>query len=259
MQQYGTIIFVILGISCFVLPAQFCKRIFNNKLKYFIPTNCCVKILIVLFGCAIIPIKIIFSSNINNEILAVLIGLLCGFSMVAIEKKVNRSVNRSVAINNTIFKKEHSLPKNRLVTLSLTSKAKILYPHETKAIFFIDNKRSASYWLNYGIISIFFLAITEELIFRGFFVSVSKELPTLLLTVIFLFISTFIFGWSHIIFGTHQAMLKGFFGLILLIVTLLLHTVIAAIVAHTVLNIASWYLKNNRHYFYHSKNLMKSI
>jgi membrane protease YdiL (CAAX protease family) len=84
------------------------------------------------------------------------------------------------------------------------------------------------------------VAILEEVVFRGLLVQVCLELPDTALIVAVLSGSLVMFSLSHLSFGWPHVVGKFPLGVVTLVGTLALGTVLPAIIAHVMFNSQVW-------------------
>jgi len=236
-RSYGVMTLMMLGASCFLLPARICLGLCGGNFNYFLQINAAIKFLIAMWGCFIIPVSSLFSDSLSMEVTPIIIGSLLGFCMIIVEAKLNRFYGRNQKRNQSqnLYVDNYEVKKVQTV-LSLTSKKwdrKNIDMNRTKSI----THNSVYFYSN--LISILSMAISEEIIFRGYFISFAKTFP-LFFCYFFIVISVYIFGTSHIVMGKHQAFLKGIYGALFVFLTYIFESISAAIIAHIILNAVAW-------------------
>lgn len=238
--SYGVVTLIMLGVSSFTLPVQICLRFLEGNFNYFLQISAVIQFLIVVWGFFIMPVSILFSDRLSIEIIHISIGCLLGFCIIGIEKKLNRFFGRNRKPNVKyidIYIKDLEV-KNTKTVLSLTSKQldeKNICKSRSRNI--TKNKNIMYSYCN--LISILSMAISEEIIFRSYFINLAKTF-SLFFGCFFIFVSIYIFGISHIFMGKHQAYLKSIYGVLFVFLTYFFESISVAVVAHIMLNMTAW-------------------
>ncbi len=219
---YQCWVLLLLSLSSFSIAEHLCRRFIAIGFKNLLVSNCIVKLVIVTYGLLYIPIGYIFDDKAGYWLVFVLVGCVEGYLLSAIEKYY---------MPGNIIPIAKPYLKDGRTILSLSSSTRV-------------GKREARqyhhgyYHLKSSALALLVsTSIAEEIIFRGFIVLIAFKNQQIWQIIFILMISVGVFSLSHKGVNTINIVLKGLYAVFLLVSTLLLHSIISAIVAHIVFNI----------------------
>ena len=243
-DTYGLIVLIALSLGSTGIASYIYMRYLSIKANDIILTNAIVKIIIVLFGLLIIPFSQLYSQNWQIEISSIPIGIIFGFIVISIDKKVIRHFIRtgkhsvSIDMNTSADRLNYNKTYNRSLGLDDTVETQ---DNSLKMQNNMNRLSSNPELVTFSLGSVILVAICEEIIFRGFLVSCSLMIHDLKLRVVALIASVLFFGISHATSGLEQALTKTILGTITLLLRMISGSILPAIVTHVVLNTAAYY------------------
>jgi len=245
LDIYAIVIFVLFGLASFNFSYYLFSRWLSNSKLSILQVNVFVKFGIVIAGCFLIPVHWLFQASLFAYILSFPVGLGIGAVSVYFEKWImRRSLRKNASdsfTNRPIFSETSSPNEHKIkpINLFISSQEPVRRSIGLKKIS--DNKNMSMDWL-----SLISLAILEEIIFRGFLLTIFKELVyPYPLKVIGIIITILVFGLSHLLNGNAQMKSKVFFASLVTVASLLLNTMLPAIISHLYLNHIAYKLSKN--------------
>ena len=170
IDSYGLVAFVTFCFANFNFSRFLYEKIHFSRYLSFIHVYVLVNTLLVFAGFFLIPPNILFQGSWVLHLLSIPVGLLMGFFSVSLEKTLSRAHYR-----NKLFKRSNihkvqtepriqgeSKPINKFSLCRKDIHRRVLGLKKVESHLSIPNE--------FG--SLFVIAITEELIFRGFLISI---------------------------------------------------------------------------------------
>jgi membrane protease YdiL (CAAX protease family) len=219
LRYYYGLVLILASLSSFALSEQLCQHFSILSFKYIIEVNAIVKFFIALFGFTIIPVHAVFCWNISNILLSLSLGVAAGCFIFSVEKWF--------VSKKFVFVEEKALEKNKVTFTP---------PFHKKS----PNRCKSS-----SVLVLILVALFEEIIFRGFIIAVALSLVEYYQSIALIILSIIVFSFSHRSEGNRNIILKGFSAILLSVMTLLLHSITAAILAHIILNVRIFLYNKN--------------
>lgn len=236
LNFYGITIFVLFACGSFQLSNLIYERwcaSYNFKL---LTIDLYIKIFIVAWGFVFIPLHTVAAFSLTSITFSSILGLAAGWVLIKLEKLF--------AYNITLSQKNNDAPYDNLNkkyfydSFFINEFSFVRYhfamPNHTGNMIKIPRKYL------FSLTDIILIAVFEELIFRGFMVSLCFMLPNNLLITLVLACTTLIFGFGHLSGSLRQFITKTLLGFIALLITLISHSVLSAIIAHVYLNMMAY-------------------
>ena len=231
-DTYGIIIFVLFSFASFSFSNFLFSRYFAKSRVGLLQVNLLVKLPIVAMGFLLIPAWYLFTAPLFAQILALPTGLSIGVLSVYFEKWAMRGHFRKNSKNLGPQKFRSDSGEYKIQTRNL-------FASDQEPIRRSIGLKKITAYQNMGVnlFSLIALAILEEIIFRGFLLTIFIEfVHPYPLQIIGVLMTIVIFGLSHLLNGNAQMKSKIFFASLTTLSFCLLKTVIAPIIAHIYLN-----------------------
>lgn len=240
-DSYNSIILLVLCWGSFPIARHIHVRWLQKNMS-IVGTNAIIKGVIVLLGISIIPIAQLFTGDWYKEINAITLGVFLALLVIKVEADLIRKSNRKKLLSSVMIAKNVHLPKSAIITkkISLTSSS-------TKVAKGFINIRQTYHqyadelnFMNYHPLASILVALTEEILFRGFPYYIGFHVQIKIMSQIILFISTLLFALSH----TNHSWREFIYKLPLAIATtsifMATHTLSGAMALHVIVNIHAY-------------------
>lgn len=236
-HAYAIAIVLTLSLGCSNIASHLYSRWFYSA-NNVILIHWLLKSVIILLGLFLIPIESMFSGSLVIQAVSVPLAIIIGILCVNFEKFINRSfrprkINEFKSKNKYVY---HDLTKNMTHGLSsqiTLPKINLKNIHEHHAGLDSDLR-------SYQLRDIVLVAISEEIIFRGFLYQMAVNLHSLTLCMFANLLITILFGASHITFGKGQFISKILLGTSCLTLVIMTHCLLPAIIIHVVFNVVAY-------------------
>lgn len=210
-----------------------------------IATNAAVKTILILIVLIMAPAPKLFSGNFTQACLAILLGLIFGYVIINIEIYLTRIVNRQRIIRKNLFEyNDYNFLRNatchKVMSLSTT---KLIHAKGFKKVRKNINLSIMKDLLDYSLLAVITVAITEEILFRGFAFTIAKLFTSY--TVLVISMSIITFSLSHLSNSWREFVGKISLSLLTSFGYLITNSLATAIIAHVTFNIFA-YLHSRR-------------
>lgn len=218
MMTYPGACIINLTLGSFFISSHIYDRWLSKSAVSLMDTNALVKLFIVAIGFFTIPLKSLVTGTLSSQIQYLIIGMLLGYVYFNFEmwfiKILPEKYKRLPRENN-------SIKSNKLNIKNLLN----------------SSNRSFKKKNEFSFASIFFIAISEEVIYRGFLTTFCTESSIQWLNIVYLVLVTVFFALSHINIGFVHVITKFILGWTCLIAYLLSGTILAPIAIHSTFNL----------------------
>jgi hypothetical protein len=236
VKLYATAILMLSCLGCSNIASHLHSRWFSHGQINVVLIHWVVKACIVLFGITVISWQTLFNTPVWFELVSVIPAIFLGIAAVKFEYFVCRKNIRSRSSllvpqpKRYIYHQPISNATQGIAKHTLITKVNLKNVHE-------HHSRLDSELKHYSLRDIILVAITEEVIFRGYLWQLCLYFQSKWLSSIALIVTVILFGASHITLGKSQFVSKTFLGATCLLCVLVVHSVIPAIIVHVVFNI----------------------
>lgn len=230
-------IFVTWGAGCSCVAGNIYSRYFIKTAVTSMAVQFWTRLFVVILGLLFFPKINLFHTTVVWFIASIILGSLGGIIIVQFELWNARKYFDRLSSTNKKIKKtnilESEIGEVETFQLGLCPKPQKISDWKDRSIFYIyEIKNKTEKYSGFMIVGI---AILEEIIFRGYLLTMCFWLPRYLSypTMILLII---IFGVKHIHARSREFLGKSFLAIITTVQTLVLGNVIAAAITHGYLN-----------------------
>lgn len=236
-DTYGLAILVIYGLSSSALAVRLHSRWLSNLGLEFLHTYSIVLAFTGMWGLLIFEAQSIFSSSPIRWVLSSAIGLALGPIAVWSDRAINRFLFRRRKPENAYTNnKSQQLIYNRQRLIQVKAKRGGGLNQIAKRGTVSSRDTNGSDLEKMTLWSLLTVAVLEEIIFRGWLITVCFSLPGKIWVAIGIFITLIVFCLSHIQYGWLQVIGKLPLGVVALVPVLITDSVSGAITAHLFFN-----------------------
>ncbi|MFC3909016.1 CPBP family intramembrane glutamic endopeptidase [Legionella dresdenensis] len=218
MMTYPEASIVNLTLGSFFISSHIYDRWLSKSALSLMDTNALVKLFIVAIGFFTIPLKSLVSGTLSLQIQYLIIGVFLGYVYFNFEIWFIKILPGKYKL---LPRENNSIKINKLNIKNLLN----------------SSTRSFKKKNEFSLTSIFFIAVSEEIIYRGFLTTFCMEFPLNWLNIVYLVLVNLIFALSHINIGFVHVITKFILGWTCLIAYLLSGTVLTPIAIHSVFNL----------------------
>lgn len=239
-NSYGVTTLAALSLGSFNIARHIYIRWLKGKSTFF-AVNAMVKAIIVILGLLLIPVNILFSSNIENEVDSAMLGILFAVMTILAELKLLKYINRKKISNHTLLPKDNLINNVKINIRMTLSSDKTIHAKGIQNI----RKNYSKYadipqFVNYSLLSTSIVAIAEEFLFRGYPVIIASTTGNNLVTLMTIILSTLIFLFSHVSTFWYEFLYKLPLAITTMTVFLTTNSLLGAIIIHLSLNIYAY-------------------
>jgi len=257
INSYGIMILIVLSFGSFNIARHIHIR-WLKKYFSFMGSNAIVKSIIVLLGFSILDVDNLFVWSAFYEFFGLLVGIFLGWITIFLETRMIRMVNRKklMAQNRQVNQGENFL-RNAIVT----SKISLFTPKKIRAKGLKHVRQEYSQYarepsfLNYSLLSVIIVAVSEEFLFRGYAISIAELMHSKIMACILILLSIILFAFSHMANSWIEFKSKLPLSILTMIGFLFTGTLLSAITTHVMLNIYAYFqlkkfkLEKTKHHY----------
>lgn len=239
VNSYGITLLVVWILGYVGVTNFFYARYFSFRKTNIVLVGAIVRSVVVGYGFLLIPIGSIISTEWLSILVSLPVAVLLAFITVKLDRTIIRYYlrRRPRKLNNTPSLADQSdfitASSSDLGLFNKNKSGKRIQKMQSSLNRFSKEPSKKKY----GLTAIIVTAITEEILFRGFLVSLCLMINNIPLRFILLGLTAALFALSHLALGWEQVIAKSVLAVVTLVLRLVFQSVLPGIVVHVILNI----------------------
>lgn len=243
---YGLALLVVYGLGSFSAAFHLYSRYLVHSRISFWNVYAAVMLIVVASGFLLVDPARIFGASPLGWVLAAPVGLSMGWAACRADRAVRRRARRrwlNPRRNGPAAAPGRTGEVNWGLRVRVTrASAPDAGPRRRPISLYKDQRAVAAGLVQgpLGLWSLIAVAALEEVIYRGLLVQVCWLIPNQALAALALAGTVAMFALTHVLFGWEQVLAKLPLGSLALLATLITGSVLAAVVAHVIVNVTIW-------------------